>query len=186
MKPVIALVVFGATVGTLLDALHTFSRTTEYTHPFVLATAWWVPLLFASAYGFGGTLYAHGHRRLGGRGLEDEPLPSWRALVIALVVYASLYAITAYLPASNIVKLSVVLVGAAGLFFSLDPTRQGLMLALVAAVLGPLTEIVLVRVGVFRHLQPDFLGIPMWLPALYLACGPSFGQLARKVTHQAT
>ena len=46
--------------------LHTWSGTTEYTHPLVLRTAWWAPLLFANAYGVGGLIFALGYRRLGG------------------------------------------------------------------------------------------------------------------------
>lgn len=56
-----------------------------------------------------------------------------------------------------------------------------MLLTCVAAFFGPVSEVLLSRAGVFRHLHPDFLGIPVWLPALYLASGPSFGQFARKV-----
>jgi hypothetical protein len=104
LRALLALSIFGATVGVLLDALHTFSGTTEYAHPLLLRTAWWAPLLFASAYGVGGVIYALGYRRLGGP-------PAVR-------------------------------------------TRGELAFGLVAFAL-------------------------LWLPALYLASGPSFGQIAR-------
>ncbi|MGZ3423277.1 MAG: hypothetical protein ACXWUG_07130 [Polyangiales bacterium] len=177
MRAFLALVVFGATVGTLLDALHTFSGTTEYTPPFVLRTAWWVPFLFASAYGLGGFLYAVGHRQLRG----PATVRTWNELGVGLGIFAALYAASAYLPASNVVKAVVLGAGAFALWAWLDRSIQGIALACVAALAGPFTEIVLIRVGVFRHRQPDFWGIPLWLPALYLASGPSFGQLARRV-----
>jgi hypothetical protein len=177
VRAFLLLIAFGATAGTLLDALHTFSGTTEYTSPFVLRTAWWVPLLFASAYGVGGFLYAVAHRRLRG----PASLRSGRELAIGLVIFAALYAASAYLPASNVAKTIVLTAGAVSLWLWLDRSFQGLALATVAAIAGPVTEIALIRLGLFRHRQPDFLGIPMWLPALYLASGPSFGQLSRLV-----
>ena len=167
---------FGATIGVLLDALHTFSGTTEYTHPLVMRTAWWAPLLFANAYGVGGMIYALGHRKLGGA----PEVRSRRELASGLVAFAGLYAISAYLPAPNVVKLVVLFAGATALWWRLDRTKQGAMLACVAAIAGPTTEIVLTHFGLFRHLQADVLGIPIWLPALYLASGPSFGQIARR------
>ena len=47
------------------------------------------------------------------------------------------------------------------------------------------TDIELSHAEMFRHLRPDFLGIPVWLPALYLATGPSFGQFARRVIRES-
>lgn len=176
LRPLVLLSLFGATIGVLLDGLHTFSGTTEYTHPLVFRTAWWAPLLFANAYGVGGMIYAVGHRRLGG----PPEVRSRRELAFGLVAFAGLYAISAYLPAPNAVKLVVLFAGAAALWWRLDRTRAGAMLACVAAVAGPLTEIVLTHLGFFRHLQADVLGVPIWLPALYFASGPSFGQIARR------
>ena len=176
-RSLLLLLLFGATVGTLLDAMHTFGGATEYLHPFVLRTAWWVPLLFTGAYGFGGFLYAVGHKKLGG----PAEVPSWARVCFGVAVFSALYAITAFLPASNVVKLALLLAGAIALWFYLDRSRQGIVLALFAAVSGPVTEFVLWKLGMFRHLKPDFFGVPMWLPALYLASGPSFGQFARRV-----
>jgi hypothetical protein len=171
------LLLFGATVGSLLDAMHTFGGATQYTHPFVLQTAWWVPLLFASAYGFGGFIYAVGYDKLRGRG----PLRSWSELALGLVVFAALYAISAFAPLSNVCKMIALAAGAVGLWAWLDRTVVGVFLTCVAGLFGPVTEVLLSHAELFRHLRPDFLGIPVWLPALYLATGPSFGQFARRV-----
>lgn len=157
--------------------MHTFGGATEYTHPFVLRTAWWVPFLFASAYGFGGFLYAVAYEKLRG----TAPVRSWRVLSLGVVAFAALYAISAFAPMSNLAKTVALLVGAIALFAWLDRTLVGALLTGAAAICGPLTEIYLSRIGAFRHLRPDFLGIPLWLPALYLASGPSFGQFARRV-----
>lgn len=177
MKRAWLLFFFGATGGVLLDALHTFSWTTEYTPPFMFRTAWWVPFLFMSAYGFGGLLYDRGWRAMRAR---DQIVPA-RDVAIGMTVFALLYAASGFLPVSNVGKTILLLIGAAGLWLYTDRTWQGVLLSLSAAFGGPLAEILLSRAGVFRHRQPDFLGIPIWLPALYLATGPSFGQLARRI-----
>jgi hypothetical protein len=173
---------FGATGGVLLDAMHTFSNTTEYTPPFVLRTAWWVPLLFTCAYGFGGLLYDDGWKRLRG----PSALAPARDVAIAMVVFAALYAASGYAPIGNGSKTLLLLVGAIALWLYTDRTWQGIILTCVAGFFGPLAEVLLSRAGVFRHQQPNFLGIPFWLPALYLSTGPSFGQLARRVLNPET
>jgi len=180
-RPLLVLLAFGATIGTLLDAMHTFGGATEYLHPFVLRTAWWVPLLFMSAYGFGGFLYALGWDKLAG----PARWPSWGEAIGGVVGFAALYAVSAFLPASNVIKLVLLLSGAIALWLWLDRSWQGIALGVVAAFCGPFTEFVLWRLGLFRHLAPDLFGLPMWLPALYLAAGPSFGQFARRVAKRA-
>ncbi len=169
---------FGAVIGTLLDAFHTFSGTTAYTHPVALSTAWWAPVLFAGAYGFGGVLYARGFAHLAGQ----RPTAGRKTLVLALVAFAAIYALSAWLPPSR--KLVVVATAAVGAFVAFDRTPAGFLLGLVAAFLGPLAEVLLIRAGLFRHLAPDVLGVPFWLPALYFSAGPTFGAFARHVVAQ--
>jgi hypothetical protein len=84
------------------------------------------------------------------------------------------------MPARNGTKALVLVAGAWAIWLMVDGSVQGAALAVLNAVAGCTTEIVLTHVGAFRHLQPDALGIPVWLPALYLAAGPALGQLARK------
>eukprot|EP01136_Pigoraptor_vietnamica_P025116 Opistho-1_new@78778 len=176
LRGALLLVTFGATGGTLLDALHTFGGTTEYAAPFVLSTAWWVPLLFANAYGVGGCFYALAYSLLRG----PPAVRAWRSLLLGLAAFSALYAVSA-LALPNATKLGVLSAGFALLWAWLDGSWQGLVLAVVSAVVGCATEVTLSRAGAFRHLQPDWEGIPMWLPALYLSAAPSFGQLARRV-----
>jgi hypothetical protein len=181
LRALAILLAFGATGGTLLDMLHTFSGTTEYTTPLVLRTAWWVSLLFAGAYGVGGYLYALAHRRMGG----PREVSGWPSLLVGLCGFAALCATSAFLPATHLVKLGLLAAGAAVLWGWLDRSWRGVALAALTAVIGSSTEIALSRAGVFRYLDRDLLGIPMWLPALYLASAPSFGQLARRVVRHA-
>jgi uncharacterized protein DUF2878 len=57
--------------------------------------------------------------------------------------------------------------------------------ALVAAIAGPAVEATIHATGAFDYTEPDFLGIPIWLPALWANGGLSirriFGPLAVSV-----
>lgn len=148
----------GATVGSLLDGIHTFSGVTAYAHPVVLRTAWWVPLLFAGAYAIGLL------RPL----LDRGPSPSGRTVSIAFGLFALAYAL-------SVLPLAWPLVAAVltGIFFvsfvACDRTPLGLAIALLASVGGPLFEAALVRTEVFVHTRPALLGVSGWLPQLYLS-----------------
>ena len=168
---------FGAVAISFLDGFHTHSGTTEYPDPVVLQMAWWVPLLFGSVVAIGGLAYDRAYRWMRG----PARLPSWQHLTNALFLFAFLYMGSGYLPMRNGAKLLLLLAGAYGIWLLVDGSAQGVALALLNVIAGCTTEIILTRIGAFRHLQADVLGIPMWLPALYLAAGPALGQLARKI-----
>lgn len=57
--------------------------------------------------------------------------------------------------------------------------------ALVAAVAGPAVEATIHATGAFDYTEPDFLGIPIWLPALWANAGLSirriFGPLSLRL-----
>lgn len=165
------LFVFGATVGSFLDAFHTHGGATLYPHPVFFAMAWWTPPLFGAAYVLLALTYRQNEPR------PRVPIPTGRA-ALGFVFFAGLYFASGFLPPANGVKLAVLLLGAGLLFAFVDRSRAALVTGALSALLGPAFEVVLVRAGVFLHLQPDFLGIPMWLPALYLASGPGVGGLA--------
>lgn len=176
LRPHAFLWLLGATAVSFFDGFHTHSGTTRYAAPVLWQMAWWTPLLFGASVGLGGPVYAMGVQRMGG----GRPPPPWRDLAIGFAGFGGLYFASGYLPASNGAKLAMLLAGAALLFGWLDRTRAGAIMALVTAVSGPLVEITLVHLGTFAHLQPDFAGIPMWLPGLYLCAGPTLGQIARR------
>jgi hypothetical protein len=61
-------------------------------------------------------------------------------------------------------------------------TRGDWAFALVAAIAGPATEAAIHALGAFDYTEPDFLGLPLWLPALWanggLAIRRIFGALS--------
>src|SRR6266699_3883496 len=48
-KMLLWLFLLGATLGTMLDALHVYSRVERYASPAFFGLAWWVPLLLGAA-----------------------------------------------------------------------------------------------------------------------------------------
>src|SRR4051812_11859602 len=82
IRAAVILVGLGATLGSALDAIHSHFGATSYTSPVIAKAAWWVPLLFAGAYGtgIGRPLLAR----------EEPPLPGWKvALGMGLFIAAS-------------------------------------------------------------------------------------------------
>lgn len=165
----------GATYGVLLDRLHVLSGTTRYAG--TDGQPPWVPLLF------GGAAVLLGATRLVlGRQLEDAPRPISGGLTLgALGLFGVAYAISAYLPGTVALGLLVVL--GLAMLHGLDRSVAGGATALAAMVAGPLVEIGLSAVGAFRYVDapgPGFvLGVPHWLPFLYLCAAAAVGAVAR-------
>lgn len=181
LRSALTLLSVGATVGSALDALHTHSGATTYPNPVFLKMAWWTPPIFGFAGLSTGLAYAV-TERLTGRSITRDVSTAEAAAGFA--AFTGLYAITGYLPASNVVKLGVVAAGAAGLWLRLAPTREAALLAAAAAVVGPAVEVFLVSRGAFTHAGNDLLGIPMWLPALYAAGSVAFGVVGKLVVER--
>lgn len=173
---VLVLFAFGAVVITFFDGFHTHSGTTRYATVVAFQMAWWAPLLFGASVGLGGPLFAVGYRSLGG----TRAPPPWLALGAAFVSFGALYYFSGFFHGANATKLGVLSFAALVLWGVLDRTWQGAACALGAALSGPAVEVALVHLGAFAHLQPDALGIPMWLPALYACAAPVLGHASRR------
>jgi hypothetical protein len=168
----------GATVGSALDALHTYSGTTTYPKPIALKMAWWTPAIFGFAGLSTGLAFPLAEKVLG-RSITSEVTPLRAALGFA--GFAGLYALSGFLPASNFTKTCVIGAGVVALGATLAPTPEAVVLSLTTAIVGPLVEIALVSRGAFTHNQPDFLGIPMWLPVLYAGGAFAFGVVGKQI-----
>jgi hypothetical protein len=165
----VRLALTGATLGTLLDAIHTQSGATAYTHPVVASTAWWVPLLFAGAYSIGLI------RPL----LDAGPAPPTSRAVLALSLFVVAYGCSA-LPLAWPLTSGLLLALFAATYVLCDRTRVGLVVAILAAVLGPAFEGVLVHAGVFVHTRPVIAGVSGWLPFLYLTAAIALQALGKR------
>ncbi|WP_224242591.1 INSIG family protein [Hyalangium gracile] len=159
----------GATLGSLLDGIHSHFGALTYTTPFMARAAWWVPLLFAGAYA-GGVA-----RPLLGR--DEPPLPAWKA-ALGMGLFIAAYWLTVA-PWAWTLRSAIL----GGIFvlgwWICDRTLLGVGIAVLTAILGPTVEILLVHAGTFVHHEVLFLGIPGWLPFLYLSAAVGLGSLAR-------
>ncbi len=168
------LFLFGAIVLTLLDSVHVHTSTLAYSRPVAYGQAWWVPFLFGCAASFGGVAYVIGWKRLGG----PAKLAPWPKVLLALFAFALMYAASGLLPATATTKLIVIAIAAFVIWREVDGTRAGAVLVAIGTVVGPFAEAINPN---FHYLDPDFLRIPVWLPAVYACATPAVGQLARRV-----
>lgn len=67
-------------------------------------------------------------------------------------------------------------------YFVFDNTRQGLFMAALTAICGPLIEIALINgLGLYHYLHPDIAGVPTWIPWVYFCGSPAVGSLGRRI-----
>jgi hypothetical protein len=159
----------GATLGPALDAIHSHFGALSYTHPVFAKAAWWVPLLFSGAYASGIA------RPLLARG--EPPPPAWKAaLGMGLFIVAYWLSVAPWTSAVRSAVLGVIFVAG---WWNCDRTPAGVITAAVAAIVGPAVESVLVNAGTFVHHEVFMLGVPAWLPFLYLTAAVGLGSLAR-------
>ncbi len=162
------LMAIGATLGVLLDAIHSHFGATTYTNPVVAGTAWWVPFLFAGAYSIGVA------RPL----LRPAPRPPCWKVGLAMSLFAAAYAWTVA-PIPWVARAGTLLGAFAAGFWICDRTWGGLVIALAAAIAGPAVERFLLGAGVFVHHEVHWMGVPGWLPFLYMNAAVGLGTLGR-------
>lgn len=174
--PLLWLFLLGATLGSALDALHVATGVDRYSMPVLFGLAWWVPLLFGTAAVAIG--YSHPlvdrllhHRRIARRLLGTTGELAW--LVLAYLVSASVL--------DSFAKLGLLLVIYLNFWLLAGKGWQNLLLSVVTAITGTLIEMVLVAVGAFSYLHPDLLGVPYWLPGLYICASLAVGDLGRSL-----
>ena len=67
-------------------------------------------------------------------------------------------------------------------WYLFDGTSQGLFMASLTAVAGPVAEISLINVlHLYEYSHPDVFGIPTWIPWVYFCGAPAVGNLSRQV-----
>jgi len=168
----LAIVALGAAVALAGDACHVASGTTRYLWdgvPTIWRSAIWFPPLVAA-----GVLAL----ALTGRAFDGR-FPPRRARTRADVLPAAaavlaLYALTAVVHDQSD-TVSVVLIGAgAGVIWGVwDPSPGAALGGAIAAIAGPLAEILIVAVGAAEYApgSDDLAGVAPWLPCLYFAAG---------------
>ena len=148
----------GAVVGTALDGIHVYGDVLSYSSPDFGRWAWFVPIEFGLVAVLGYFVVLAIER-------GSRPVTAARAAG-ELVLFACLYGATALLDGDGAPFL------AAGLgLLALARLALGdggdLPYVVIAAIAGPLGEALISATDAFSYANPDLIGIPCWLPALW-------------------
>lgn len=152
----------GACLGTLLDGIHAYGDVLSYPDPAFGRWAWFVPLEFGLV-GVGAGLAVP---RL--ESLASAPSAiTWSVgqRLLEVLLFTTLYLLTAVVDSA--VLLAIAFATLAVFRIARREAPGDWIYALIAAVLGPLAEAVMVALGAFDYANPDFAGIPIWLPTLW-------------------
>lgn len=106
------------------------------------------------------------------RGLFRKPptQKSLGGLLSSALVFFAAYAITGPY-AHETLLLSVALPLAWIPRVAARRRTEAVVFSLILAVMGPVTESVFSLLGFFAYAEPDILGVPFWLPGIYLHGG---------------
>jgi hypothetical protein len=170
--------VLGACLGTLLDGIHAYGDVLSYPNPTFGRWAWFVPLEFGLV-GVAAGLAVPWLERLAGA----ASAPGWTAgrRALELLLFAALYASTTLVDGLGAILLALALAGLAAVRLVRREVPGDLIYVLVAAVLGPSAEAVISALGAFDYQDPDFAGIPAWLPSLWANGGLLIRRLIRPI-----
>ena len=167
------LLLAGATLGSLLDAIHTHTGTTRYAAPLFFLAAWWTPPLFAAAalaIGLQRSLFT----RWSGRA---APPPRGARVALAMALFVVAYAASGLLSFGWAGKSALLGALFAVTFWLCDRTLLGLGLAALTAFGGWSVEATLVHHGLFFHKDTEILGVAAWIPWLYATAAVAVGAL---------
>jgi hypothetical protein len=174
-RAAVVMFLLGATLGTSLDAIHTHFGATSYARPVFFRAAWWVPLLFGGAFSIGllRPLLEHLVRR-------PSPVPEARTVLIAMGFFVAAYWVTVLPLAWPIVSV-ILLACFVASWWRCDRSVLGAAIAGAASIGGPAVEHLMIVNGLFVHHDARFLGVPGWLPFLYLCAAIGLCTLAKRL-----
>ena len=152
----------GALAGTLLDQIHVPFCVLWYAHPVLLGQALWVPLVF----GAGGLVLVNSHAVFLALAREREP-PEPGSIAAPALFFLGAYLLTGVAAERPFLVLGT-LTAAWAARVALTPSVELVAAGVGFAAGGPLFEAALSATGGFFYRRPDVLGVPCWLPALYL------------------
>jgi hypothetical protein len=149
-----------------------------YPHEVLGRLGWFVPIEFGLA-GVASALAIPVLERAVRQG-SPRAWPAWERLrELPLLIGLYFTSVEANGANATLFAVALVVVVAARLAFAAAPGDWAF--ALVAAVAGPAVEAAIHAIGAFDYTEPDFLGIPIWLPVLWanggLAIRRIFGPL---------
>jgi hypothetical protein len=154
----------GAVLGTLLDGIHVYGDVLVYPDPAFGRWAWFVPVEFGLTGAAVGLLMPSIERAVAA---GETPQWSIAQRAAEVLLFAGLYLATALVEPGGAVVLALALSVLAVVRVLTSGVRGDWAYALAASVLGPAAEAIISALGAFDYVEPDFAGIPIWLPALW-------------------
>jgi hypothetical protein len=189
MKQVLVLFVTGFFLGPIGDFAHVKTQTTTYPSDYGLyffGLPFWVPFLFGTAAVAVGVSHPAFDKILGPNILRPGAKTLGR-VIGGLALFLGSYCLSGLLPPAKAMHNDLMLaLIALGTWAILDWTWQGIILGILTAVVGSLTEIILVHLGFFSYLPPknNLWGVASWLPWLYFTASVSVGNLGRYLSKE--
>jgi hypothetical protein len=166
----------GAAICTVCDHLHATHGVLYYVHPVVWDQAWWVPLLFAAA-SLAAVAGATPIRRA--FGARVTPAPTVREIAGDGLAFIVAYAYTSF-AAHDRPNVTLALLAAWWLARVVRDRAPWLIAySLLMAVAGSSFEAGWSALGFFYYRHPDIIGVPRWLPGIYLHVALVVGPLER-------
>ncbi len=168
-------VLAGALICTIGDHLHVAYGVLYYTHPVLFQQALWVYPLFAVATF---SMLAPAERirvALSGEAVASNV----KEALLATGAFFVAYAFTAV--AAERPSLVLFVLVATWLLRMRGLPRWLVAFSCMAAVAGVACESALSHLGLFYYVEPDFLGVPRWLPGLYLHAALAAPRIAAAV-----
>lgn len=176
----LVLFLVGAAASLVGDHSHVVTGTTEYfadSVPFVWSSPIWFPAMV------GGATVALAELRLH---LPDpRTTVTVRQGIAGIAAVLGAYVTTALVHSAPIVPSTTLIVAMATVIWCALGDKPSLVCGVLAAVIGPIVEIVLVKVGVFAYNADSdgLFGVGPWLVPLYFAFGvvvAMLGEIAAK------
>jgi hypothetical protein len=167
-RPLVRCFLLGAVLGTLLDGIHAYGDVLSYPDPAFGRWAWFVPVEFGLLGVAAGLLIPVVERHLTGGAIPDWTL-AHRFAEVAL--FACLYLSTALIEPGGAVALAIALAVLALIRLWASHVPGDWFYVVAATLIGPAAEAIISAAGAFEYAEPDFAGIPVWLPALWANAG---------------
>jgi len=161
LKKIILAFLLGALTFTPWNILMTRVDIVEYAKPEFMGISWWTPVAFGVGTGLAILLFVNLDRLL-----HFEFDYQGGKLVFEYLMLATLYTLvllfrgTPYLLSLGLLLLMVLRL----IFFH---QAWDVLVFLIGASLGPTLELALTNLNLYSFTEPDFLGMPYWLPILW-------------------
>jgi hypothetical protein len=171
---ILALFVAGGIGLALCDQIHVQAGVLDYETGGFFGQAWWVPLQFgvaAVAIVAGVAPFARGRAKPGAAAFVTGTLWFVAAYAASGLFDAHPYALAAAFVVTWAVRVALARQPASLVAFSL-----------LLAAAGTGAEAILSAAGTFAYTNPNVLGVPIWLPGLYLHGAPLALALSRALS----